>query len=87
MLSKTELTIIHKVITVFLILTSAVMLYQGGFIAYHTSGTVRGSEFQMLITLSNQFAYFMVWLASLAFFLISKSVFGKTKNSQQTFTD
>lgn len=64
----------NKIATVFLALTSIVILYQGLIIAYHTSGIVRGGEFQMLITLSNQFAYFMIWLASLAFFLISKSM-------------
>jgi len=60
-----------KVSTGFLILTSVMMLYRGVSIAYLTSGLVRGGEFQMLLTLSNQFAYFMVWLASLAFFVIS----------------
>lgn len=60
--------------TTFLVLTSIAMLYKGAFIAYHTSGIVHGSEFQMLITISNQFAFFMLWLASLAFFLISKNV-------------
>lgn len=65
---------LNKIANVFLVLTSIALLYKGATIAYHTSGLVRGGEFQMLITLSNQFAYFMVWAASLALFLISKNM-------------
>ena len=72
---------IRKISAVFLALTSIVMLYQGLIIAYHTTGLVRGGEFQMLITLSNQFAYFMIWLASLAFFLMATNLC-KSKTSE-----
>lgn len=70
----------NKISIVFLLLTSISMLYKGAFIAYHTSGIVRGGEFQMLITISNQFAFFMVWLASLALFLISKNTSKPSQN-------
>ena len=64
-----------KAALVFLCLTTVIMLYKGLVIASATSGTVYGTEFSMLITLSNQFSYFMVWLASLTAYLHIDAVF------------
>ncbi|MEL0630902.1 MULTISPECIES: hypothetical protein [Alteromonadales] len=70
-----KISIIYKTSIIFLLLTSIIMLYKGITVANLTSGTVYGGEFSMLITLSNQFSYFMVWLASLAFYLVANNIY------------
>jgi hypothetical protein len=42
---------------------SAYMIFKGFIIFINTSGSVQGSEFGMLITLSSQLSLVMMWLA------------------------
>ena len=52
-------------------LFSAVLLFDGVQTIVATSGVVRGSEFGMLITLTNKLGYLTVWLAFYTFWRLA----------------
>ena len=62
---------IKIIATTLFAIVSVIVFLEGLSIAIHTSGIVHGSEYQMLITLNSQFSYFLVWLASYAFYSIA----------------
>lgn len=54
-------------------LLSAYMIFDGLMIYINTSGYVQGSEFGMLITLTNQISLVMIWLALFALWFLFPS--------------
>jgi hypothetical protein len=53
-----------------LVAVSVFMVLNGAIIYSNTFGIVRGTEFQMLITIANQLGTVMIWLGLLAIWLV-----------------
>lgn len=70
---------IHKFSGFTLLLLSAYMMLSGLITFVGTSGVVRGSEFSLLITISNQLSLFTGWLGLYAVWLVSEKL--STKRS------
>jgi hypothetical protein len=55
---------------ILLFFASLALLQKGVVFALFTTGVVQGSEFSMLISICNQLAYVMIWLAAAGVYAI-----------------
>ena len=83
-----SLAILNIISAIFLIIISYYMV-SGGYSTYSaTNGTVYGSSFGMLITITNELSLIMLWLAvmglTVIFNLLLKNIFDKVASESET---
>jgi hypothetical protein len=73
-----------KLMTGIFIAVNIVILLYGFHYFVATLGTVRGSEFGMLITLVHIFGLLFIWLATFSFWTVGKAISKNTKTKEKT---